>query len=63
MKTTIIIFLAILAVGCSKDEVCEPCEALYYNPSQDKEVRISTNECDRVDPPGYVFIKCLTIDY
>lgn len=59
-----LIILAIFAfVGCSTDEPCDSCEALYYNPTTDKYFRESTNECEISDFEGYYFVECLTIDY
>lgn len=60
MKTLLILLTMAAFLGCTPDDC--GCEGQFYNETTDTTIHKPT-DCERTPPEGFVFVKCLTIDY
>jgi hypothetical protein len=55
--------MAISVFSCNNDkEDCEVCEGQFVNIETGEYLRKET-DCERVPPEGYVFVRCLEVEY
>lgn len=62
MKRVLFLFGILLLNSCSKDDKDCNCEGQFVNIETAEYIHQPT-DCDRVPPDGYVFVKCLNVEY
>ena len=62
MKRVLFLFGILLLNSCSKDDKDCSCEGQFVNIETAEYIHQPT-DCDRVPPDGYVFVKCLNVEY
>jgi hypothetical protein len=60
----LLVIIAITVFGCSNNEAqhCKTCRGQFVN-IETEEYFYQDTDCNRVPPDGYVFVKCMTINY